>query len=53
MIGSLQKNFNSRGEDGGWPFYPSDDGKEEEDESNDEDGDSCEEEDGDSDSSNE
>jgi len=36
-----------------WPYYPSEDDKDEEDESDDEDGDSSEDEDGDSDSSDE
>ena len=45
MIGCLQRSFNSRDEDGGWPFYPLEDDKDDEDKSDDEYGDSGEDED--------
>ena len=51
VIGSLQRGFIARNELGFWPYYPSEDDKAEEDESNGEDGDSSEDEDGNSDSS--
>ena len=46
MIGSLHKSFVSRDEDGGWPYYPLEDNKDDKDESDDEDGNSGEDEDG-------
>ena len=45
----MHESFDSRAEDGGWPYYSLEDDKDGEDESNDEDGDSSEDEDGDSD----
>ena len=53
VIGALCEKFYSRAEDGGWPYYPLEDDKDDKDEIDDEDGDSSEDEDGDSDSSDE
>ena len=53
VIGALCESFDSRAGDGGWPYYPLEDDKDGEDDSNDEDGDSSEDDDGDNDSSDE